>query len=202
MNIEHNSASNRTTAALKLEGALLSPRVWEQFTFVEQSPDVELTWNYSKAETETYNLKLHADSLELPGLLFSNVHLDLQRLVDPSRNSVVLNIKPGRIITNEKFLDNEYVSEILNASVGIKGQIFSSDKTFVNFSGSDWRNLTFTLDSYLTEAEQKNPLHLVLKGVTAQSRGVSSRLILSNKAQTYRFDLNSTADTPLIVKPL
>jgi hypothetical protein len=202
LNIEHNAEKDRTTAALKLEGSLLSPRVWEQFTFVEQSPEVELSWNYQKAETESYNLKLYADSLELPGVLFSNVHMDVQRLIDAAHSSVVLNIKPTRILTNEKFLDNEYVSEILNASVGIKGQIFSSDKTFVNFSGSDWRNLTFTLDSYLSEPETKNPLHMVLKGVAEQSKGVSSRLILSNKSQAFRFDLTSTNDSPLVVKPL
>jgi hypothetical protein len=202
LNIDHNSQKNRTTASLKLEGSLLSPRVWEQFTFVEQSPDVEVTWNYSKAETETYSLKLYADSLELPGVLFSNVHLDLQRLASDAHNNLVLNIKPGRMVTNEKFLENDYVSEILNGSVGIKGQLFTSDKTTVNFTGSDWQNLSFTVDSFLAEQDQKNSLHMILKGVTEQNRGVTSRLTLSNKNQNYKFDLTSTTDTPLVVKPL
>jgi len=69
-------------------------------------------------------------------------------------------------------------------------------------AGNDWRNLTFTLDSFLFESEQKNSLHVVLKGTTEQNKGVSSRLTLTNKNQNYKFDLTSTVETPLVIKPL
>lgn len=205
LNVDHNSDSGRTAANLKLKGALFNTRVWEQFTFVEQSPMVDVSWNYTRAESENYNLKLHADSLELPGVLFSNVQMDLQRMAGAAqggRPQLVMNIKPGRILTNEKFLENEYVTQVLTGSLGAKGQVFTSEKTTVNLAGSDWRNLTFTLDSFLTEAEQKNILHVVLKGTTEQNKGVSSRLTLTNKNQTYRFDMSSTVETPLVIKPL
>lgn len=204
LNVDHNLQFNKTSANLKLKGALFNSRVWEQFTFVEQSPLVDVSWVYNKTEGETHNLKLQAESFELPGVLFSNVQVDLQRQSDAStgRNNLVLSIKPGRLSTNDKFLENQYVAQILKESVGIKGQIFTSDKTVVNLNGSDWRNLSFSLDSYLNESFQKNSLHLVLKGTTEQNKGVTSRLVLSNKNQTFRFDMNSTVETPLVIKPL
>jgi len=204
LNIDHNSETNKTSANLKLKGALFNTRVWEQFTFVEQSPVVDVSWNYNKSDSETHSLKLHAESFALPGVQFSNVQLDMQRHSDPAsgRNNLVLVIKPARLSTNEQLLENDYVAQVLKGSVGLKGQTFTSEKTTVNLNGSDWRNLNFTLDSYLSESEQKNILHVVLKGSTEINRGVASKLTLTNKSQNFKFDMSSTVDTPLIIKPL
>lgn len=204
LNVNHNSQANKTNANLKLKGALFNSRVWEQFTFVEQSPVVDVSWVYNKSDTESHNLKLQAESFELPGVLFSKVQMDLQRQSDSisGRKNLVLNIKPGRLSTNERFLENEYVAQILNGSVGVRDQIFTSERTTVSLTGADWRNLSFTLDSYLSEANHKNILHLVLKGTTDQNKGVASRLVLSNKNQNFRFDMSSTVETPLVIKPL
>ncbi len=204
LTINHETLKNHTKANLKVTGPLFNKKVWEQFTFVEQSPVVDVTWNYNKAENEDYNLKIHADNLELPGILFGNLNIDLQQsasLAEKSKN-IIMNIRPAKVTTSDKFLENEYISQLLNQSVGVKGQLYTSDKMSIQLEGSSWKNLKFSMDTILNDITSKIPMHVQLKGSTIYRVGVESKLNLSVKGQTYKFEMNSAGSDPLVIQAL
>ncbi|MGZ3691908.1 MAG: hypothetical protein ACXVAX_10410, partial [Pseudobdellovibrio sp.] len=202
LSISHETSKNHTKANLKVTGPLFNRKVWEQFTFVEQSPVVDVTWNYNKAQTEDYNLKIHADNLELPGVLFTNLNMDLQQAgaVGEKNKVIAMSIRPAKVATNDKFLDNEYVASLLNQSIGIKGQLFTSDKFNIMLEGSSWKNMRFALDSTLNDVTTKTPLHVQLKGSSVYKVGVDGKLNLTTKGQTYKFEMSSAGSDPLVIQ--
>ena len=109
-------------------------------------------------------------------------------------------IKPAKILTNQKFFENAYVSTAIDASLGLSNQSFSSDKLVVNMNGYSWQNLNFNLDAHLLETQQKQPLHVSLKGSTHPSKGLDSKLLISFKNKDYRFNF-TTLNDELSLKP-
>ena len=202
LSASHNLSDSSTTANMKLTGLVLSKKVWEQFTFVEQSPKINLNWMFKRSDVETHDLKLSADSMELPGVLFSNLNVDIKQLIDSEieKSNLTVQIKPSKILTNQKLFDNSYVSTAVDASLGLSNQSFSSDKLVVNMNGYNWQNLNFNLDAYLQETQQKQALHVVLKGSTDRNKGLDSRLLISFKNKDYKFSFTSL-NNELSLKP-
>lgn len=202
LSASHNLADSSTAANMKLTGLVLNKKVWEQFTFVEQSPKMNLNWNFRRANFETHDLKLSADSIELPGVLFSNLNVDIRQLISPEleKSTLAVQIKPSKILTNQKLFDNSYVSTAIDSSLGLSNQSFSSEKIAINMNGYNWQNLSFNLDAHLLETQQKQPLHVVLKGSTDRNKGLDSRLLISFKNKDYRFNF-TTLNNELSLKP-
>lgn len=202
LSASHNLLDSSTSVNMKLTGLVLNKKVWEQFTFVEQSPKMNLNWIFKRGNVETHELKLNADSIELPGVLFSNLNVDIKQLIaaEVEKSSLTVQIKPTKILTNQKLFDNAYVSTAIDSSLGLGNQSFSSDKFIVNMSGYSWQNLKFNLDTHLLETQQKQPLHVSLKGSTDRNKGLDSRLLISFKNKDYRFNF-TTLNDELSLKP-
>jgi hypothetical protein len=202
LSASHNLNDSSTSAYMKLTGLVLNKKVWEQFTFVEQSPKLNLNWVFKRGQVETHDLKLNADSIELPGVLFSNLSVDIKQLVaaDLEKSNLAVQIKPLKILTNQKLFDNSYVNTAIDGSLGLSNQSFTSDKLSISMNGYNWQNLNFNLDAYLIETQQKQPLHVVLKGSTDRSKGLDSRLLISFKNKDYRFNF-TTLNNELSLKP-
>lgn len=198
----HNLADSSTAANMRLTGLVLNKKVWEQFTFVEQAPKMNLNWVFKRGNIETHELKLNADSIELPGVLFSNLNVDIKQLIasEVEKSNLAVQIKPAKILTNQKFFENTYVSTAIDASLGLSNQSFSSDKLLVNMNGYNWKNLNFNLEAHLLETQQKQPLHVSLKGSTSSSKGLDSKLLISFKNKDYRFNF-TTLNDELSLKP-
>ena len=163
---------------------------------------MNLNWSFKRANTETHDLKLSADSIELPGVLFSNLNVDIKQSISPEleKSTLAVQIKPSKILTNQKLFDNSYVSTAIDTSLGLSNQSFSSEKVAINMNGYNWQNLNFNLDAHLQETQQKQPLHVVLKGSTDRNKGLDSRLLISFKNKDYRFNF-TTLNNELSLKP-
>lgn len=201
----YNYENYRTQAQLKLSGKMFNDKIWEQFTYVEQSPQIDILWNYRKQKTETHSLKIAVESLALPGIELNKLNISLnQELADTgSGNSVMLSIRPARVIANQSFLDHPVVSQILNARYGFKLKALTSTRTNLTFSGRDWQNIGFQLEShFLSDLNLRSETHLTLKGVAEYGKGLMGRLTLQGQKQTARFELQSEPEGGIRVSPL
>jgi hypothetical protein len=196
LSASHNLLDSSSAVNMKLTGLVLNKKVWEQFTFVEQSPKMNLNWVFKRGNVETHELKLNADSIELPGVLFTNLNVDIKQLIasEVAKSNLTVQIKPAKILTNQKFFDNAYVNTAVNSSLGLSNQSFSSDNLIVNINGYSWQNLNFNLDAHLIETQLKQPLYVSLKGNTDRSKGLDSKLLISFKNKDYRFNFTTLND--------
>ena len=178
-------------AQLELSGVLLNRRVWDQFTYVEQAPRIDIKWNYQRAAHDEYSLKLSADKIELPGVVMSNIKMDIQQVIDGDNSQVVLNIRPVALTTNEKLYENEYVNQILSQSFNYTDKVFNGEKIAITMKGQDWHNLNFNAEAHLVnQSDRKSIVLLDWKGKTGISTGFQSRLNLSQKELKYKFQLD------------
>jgi hypothetical protein len=201
-NFRHNLADYSTTGIFKISGLGLSSKIWEQFTFVEQSPLVDFTWNYKKAAAEVHTVHLVADQIEIPGFIFENISLDLSQVNSQnSENSLLhVNVLPRKVLSTPRLLENEYVSRLVSESIRVKNPVFSSDKTTISLSGRDWRNMNFDLQSTLTDLETKTPTTVSFKGSTSVHTGLNSKITITQKSSTSIFDFLTTPDSRLVLK--
>lgn len=199
----HNTDNLNTSAQLKISGVTLNNKIWEQFTFVEQSPRIEVLWNYKKSAIETHNLKISADKILLPGVKLESLSIDISHLssVDRSSNQLNVNIKPLRLSTDSSFFENGVVSQILNPKNGFKLDTLNSSKTNMTLSGPNWKNINFNLESYfLSDVSSKSDTHLTLKGAVKYEAGLEAKLILQNRDSVANFDLSLDQDDKIVVK--
>lgn len=185
-------------AELELSGVLLNKRVWDQFTYVEQAPRIDIKWNYHRTSYDEYTLKLAANKIDLPGVSLSNIKMDLQQTIDGDRSHLALSIRPATLTTTERLYDNEYVSQIFNQSFGAADKVFSGEKVAITMKGQDWHNLNFTAEAHLVASgDRKTPLLLDWKGQAGTSTGFRSQLNVSQKDQKHKFELNLTDNQKL-----
>ncbi len=201
----YNTTTFITTAQMKLSGLMLDDKVWEQFTFVEQVPRIDVLWNYRKAGTELHTIKLLADRIALPGVMLEGLHVDITRLlaIDKVGNRLQVGIKPNRIVTDKSFLENEVIAEILNTKNGFKLESLVSQRTALSLSGTDWKNINFNLDShFLSEVSPKSETHLTLKGSVKYEVGLDGQINMQNRASTSKFELTRDETDKIVVKQL
>lgn len=185
-------------AELELSGVLLNRRVWDQFTYVEQAPRVDVKWSYHRASRDEYTLKLSANKIELPGVVMSNIKMDVQQVIDGEKSHVVLSIRPSGLTTNEKLYENIYVSQILGQSFNWTDKVFNGEKVAINMKGQDWHNLNFSAEAHLTQqTDRKTTVQIEWKGQAGTSSGFQSQLALSQKDQKHRFDIDLTDNQQL-----
>lgn len=205
LELKHNSDRQETTAQFKLSGAVLEPKVWEQFTYVEQSPRVDLIWNYKKSKYENHSVKLHLSKINLPGMLLDNLNVDLEQSIDPDEkeSSLKLSIKPGYLETDKTFLDNSVINQVLNLNKNFKVSHLTSTKTNLVFSGMDWKNVDFHLDSaFIPDKNLKAETFIDFKGTAKYRSGINSLLLIHNKLFSSKYELFTDAEDRIAVKPL
>ena len=200
----YNTSTFVTTAQLKLTDLMLDDKVWEQFTFVDQMPRIDVLWNYRKAGTESHTIKLLADKIALPGVMLEGLHVDIaQQLATDRSGSLQVSIKPNRITTDKSFLENDVIAEIFNTKNGFKLESLVSLRTALSLSGTDWKNLNFNLDShFLSEASAKSETHLTLRGSVKYEVGLDGHLVLQNRASALKFELTRDEADKIVVKQL
>lgn len=201
----HDLSKLSTTAQLKLDGSNMNAKVWEQFTFVEQSPKFSVLWNYKKVGKESHNIKINVDKIGLPGVRLDNLNIDINQVLGAGINDNSLNvvIKPSRLIANQVFLENKAVQQVLNASNGFKLPNLNSTKSTLQITGQDWKNVNFNLDSlFFSEANSKSETFLNLKGSVKYEVGLDARLVLQNRNRSIKFDLTSKPEEEIVVKSL
>ena len=201
----YNTNTFITTAQLKFSGLMLDDKVWEQFTFVEQAPRIDVLWNYRKAGTELHTIKLLADKIALPGVMLEGLHVDITHLLamDKVGNSLQVSIKPNKIVTDKSFLENEVIAEILNTRNGFKLESLVSQRTALSLSGTGWKDINFNLDShFLSEASPKSDTHLTLRGSVKYEIGLDGQINMQNRTSTSKFSLTRDETDKIVIKQL
>ena len=201
----YNTASFSSTAQLKLAGVTLNSKVWEQFTFVEQSPKIEILWNYKKSESELHTLKIAADKISLPGVFLENLTVDISQMVNAAnrQNNLQVLIKPAKLVTDSSFFENEIIGEVLNKKNGFKLDSLTSSRTSLVLTGTDWKNISFNLDShFLSEPNPKSDTYLTLKGSARYEEGLDARLVLQSRGQSLKFDMTRDESDKIVIKQL
>lgn len=201
----HNTSTFITTAQLKLSNLILDDKVWEQFTFVDQAPRVEVVWNYRKAGAETHTIKLVADKLLLPGVMLEGLQVDISQLlaIDKTGNSLQVNIKPNRITTDKSFLENDVIAEVLKPENGFKLDSLVSQRSTLSLSGTDWKDINFNLSSYfLSDVSPKSETHLMLRGSVKHEVGLDGHLTMQSRAATSKFELTRDEADNIVIKQL
>lgn len=199
----HNLKDYSTSAQFKVSGLALDKKIWEQFTFVEQTPLLDLNWNYKKNGTEIHSIHLFADNIEIPGFVFENLSVDMSQVVSPNPTSSLLhvNLHPQKVLSTSRLLENEYVNKLVAGSIRVNNRIFSSEKTNIVLSGQNWRNANFELQSVLTDIESKVPTTVLFRGKTNQHDGINSLISISQKGSVFNFDFLTTPDGRLVLNP-
>lgn len=193
------------SAQLKLKGAMLNNHIWEQFTFVEQSPSIQVLWSYKKNKTEIHNLKLSADQIFLPGIKMTGLNIDLiQSLTDNNdSNHLSVIIKPATLVADESFLQNTYISKILNPNTGFKLNTVNSNKTLINISGNDWKNISFDATStFLSDSTVKSDTLMNLKGTVKFHEGLKAHLSVIRKNAIFKYDISKSPDKDINIQAL
>ncbi len=200
----YNAADFTTTAQLKLSGVTLNSRVWEQFTFVDQSPHIDVLWNYKKTGEETHHIKISADKIALPGMKLDNLTVDLSQVLgEGGRNRLQVAIKPTRLITDKSFFENDVIGEVFTPENGFKLDSLSSSKTGLALWGTDWKNLSFSLDSqFMSDVSPKSDTRLTLRGTVKYEEGLDGRIVMQSRNLTTKFDLTRDSSDKIIVKQL
>lgn len=190
-------------AQLKMSGVTLNPNIWEQFTFVEQSPKIDFIWNYSKLKQEIHNIKIGVEELALPGVQLTNLNIDINQIFSEllHENKLNVNIKPNKIIGDQNFLNHKLVNQILIPKYGFKLSALNSIKTSLVINGRDWKNVEFILESYfLSDPALKADTHLSLKGDINAQKGLKAQLVLQNRKSNFKFDFYKNNDEEILIK--
>ncbi len=205
----YNMSSLNITAQLKLNGASLNNKIWEQVTFVEQSPKVDVLWNYKKNNHEAHNIKIYIDKIFLPNLSLIGLNVDINQIFSNQikgnslGNSLNVSIRPAQVTSDQEFLKNNIVRQVLNSKNGFKQNVVSSHKTSLTLSGSDWKNIDFNLDSYfLSEPSARANTHLSLKGSVKYQEGLSAMLLLTKRNFLLKFDLKKNPDDEIKIRSI
>lgn len=201
----YNTVSFTSNAQLKLSDVTLNSKVWEQFTFVEQSPRIDIVWNYRKAEQEVHSLKIVADKIALPGIHLENLNVDINHMFseDNTKNYIYATIRPAKLTTDAEFLKNDIISEVFNIKNGFKLTSLNSKLTNMVLTGPSWKNISFNLDShFLSDTSSKSDTHLSLKGSVNYEEGFDGRLVMQNRNFTSRFDLTRDEADKIVIKQL
>ncbi|MEQ1723580.1 MAG: hypothetical protein ABL930_10420, partial [Pseudobdellovibrio sp.] len=110
----HDLSASTTSAQLKVNATGINKKIWEQFTFVEQSPKFSILWNYRKASNETHTVNLHVDKIGLPGVKLDNLNIDINQVlaVNGEKSSLNVMIKPSRLFADKSFLEYKAVQKL------------------------------------------------------------------------------------------
>lgn len=184
MEILHNRHTLKTTGNLKLNSVLINPNVWEQFTYVEQSPRLDLTWSYKKDTNEQHEVRLHLDKLNMPGVELGQLNVDLTQVFSeqPQESHLSVAVKPTRIEAGADFFKNKTIDTVLNPNGNPRISRLSSNKTSLQLSGHDWRDIHFDMNSVFdTDVASRAGVRLNFKGQVRYQKGLSSILNLQNK---------------------
>lgn len=190
-------------AQLKMSDVKLNDKIWEQFTFVEQSPKIDVWWNYKKIKSEIHDIKIYVEEMLLPGINLSELNVDINQVFSDvaQENKLSVSIKPNRFFGDESFLNQELVSQVLNEDYGFKLSELKSVKTNLSLFGSDWKNVDFNLDSYFfSDSTQKTDTHLSLKGGIKFQQGLTAQLVLQNRKSNFKFEIIKNADDEFVVQ--
>jgi hypothetical protein len=199
----HDLSAFTTSAQLKVNAAGINNKIWEQFTFVEQSPRFSILWNYKKTGKETHAINLHVDKIGLPGVKLDDISIDINQVLalNGEKNSLNVMIKPSRLFADKSFLDNKVVQKIFNIENGFKLATITSNKSSLQITGSDWKNVNFNIDSYfLSEDKAKSDTHLSFKGSVKYEIGLEGKIILQSKTGNIKFDVMAVPDEEISVK--
>ncbi|MBY0553541.1 hypothetical protein K2P97_03365 [bacterium] len=201
----HDLNKLSTVAQLKLDGSSMNSKVWEQFTFVEQSPKFSILWNYKKSGNESHKINIFVDKIGLPGVRLDSLNIDINQTLGSNANDNSLNvfIKPNRLMASQTFLENKTVQQVFNPQNGFKMTMLNSYKSHLSITGKDWKNVSFNMDtSFLSDANSKSETYLNLKGSVKYEVGLEAHLVLQNKNSHLKFDLSSKPEEEIVVKSL
>lgn len=190
---------------LKVSDIKLNDRIWDQFTLVEQSPKLEVLWNYRKDNKETHDVAIQIDKVALPGLKLEKLKVDIHQIfsksIDENRLSVM--IKPEKLSADRNFLQQDAVKQVLNSKNGFKFDNLNSKRTSLSLFGTNWKNINFKLNSYfLSELSAKSDTHLIAEGTVKHEKGLMAELVLQNRKSVFKFNLLSNQDEKVIIKPV
>ena len=201
----YNVVNFDTLAQFKLSDIKLNHKIWEQFTFVEQSPRIDILWNFKKLNHETHNIKIYVEEMSLPGINLTGLNVDINQVFSniPQENKLNVVIKPNKFVGDHFFLNHEMVSQVISQKYGFNLNEFISNRTSMVLSGQDWKNVDFNLDSYyMGDSSLKTDTHLSLKGVTKYQKGLEAQLLLKNRKSSFKFELIRNANDEFIIQKI
>lgn len=201
----YNINTHEALAQLKLSSVSLNNQVWEQFTFVEQSPKMNLFWNYEKNKIESHDLKIFVDKMALPGVVLSALAIDIKQQLSEIKNLNSLNvrIKPSTMLLESDFLKNKYVNQVFGPINSLNSKSLTSSKSNLVLTGHDWKDIAFDLNSHLTfERNLRSDTVFNLKGSIGSKNGLSAQINIAKKNNQLKFEVKKLPDSDLLIKAL
>lgn len=205
LEIRHNTDSLATDGQFKISGAVLNAAVWEQFSFVEQTPVINLVWLYKKEKsTERHDVQLNFDKVSMPGIHFNKLSVDLvQTAAAEKKSQLSVSIRPVSFMTDQAIYENEVLRQLLPSDWQSSKIVLGSQKMNIRLSGENWREINFSLDAGLfVSGVARSEMRLDFRGRVSYNDGLSSVLNLQGRQLNRKFNLVSTADTGISVKEI
>ncbi|MEK6628463.1 MAG: hypothetical protein AABY53_07540 [Bdellovibrionota bacterium] len=200
---QYNVKSTALTADLKFSGVTLDEKIWKQFTFVEQSPKMEVSWNYIKNSQETHSLKIYSDKILLPGITMTGLNINIDQVLSNNKETESLHatIKPVRLTSDPSFIKNKIIKQILNIDNGFKLDVINSSKTNLVLSGSNWKNVNFELNSnFLSDVTSKSDTYLSFKGSVIYQNGMNAKIIMKSPNVLHKFNIMKNSDDEMLIR--
>lgn len=206
LELRHNTNTLATYGQFKITGAVLNAEVWEQFSYVEQTPRISLDWNYKKEKSiEQHDVQLDFDKVSMPGVHFDELSLNLRQVSQPEKNKAQLtvNIRPASFVTDESFYNHPIVAQLLPEEWLASKAVFGSQKLNILLTGDSWQELNFNLDAGLfVTGMGRNEVKLDFSGRMSYSQGLNSVLSLQGRQLKRQFNLYSTPESAISVKEI
>lgn len=194
----YNTSNSQASGIAKLSNVILNDQVWEQFTFVEQSPKIQLTWNYSKNLVENHNLNLEVESLLLPGVKLSDLTIDLKQSIDNDGklNKLMATIKPKILLVEKVILENEEAKKIFDNS---NYSTMQSRNAILKINGQSWLSIFFELNMDIL-AESTKSANFKFSGSINPKQGLVGRVTTSTRNKVNKFEIIKKPDEKLNIK--
>lgn len=195
-----NTTNSNYSGKARLSNVVLNEQVWEQFTFVEQTPKVQLVWDFSKNEIENHLLNLEVDNLQLPGLKLSNLVVEIKQNIDNGKKEDKLNvtIKPKNLVADKKMLENEFVNRIFDVTNSISMQ---SRNAVLKLNGQGWMHMNFEVEMDLISESSKNSNFKFLGSINPKL-GLLGKATVSSKNKINRFEVAKRPEDKIQIKDL
>lgn len=200
VNAKMNAVNSQYSGSAKLSNVILNEQVWEQFTFVEQTPKIQLQWNFSKNEIENHHLNLEVDNIQLPGLKLSNLLIDIRQSIDVSKklDKLSVAIKPKTLLAEKKILENEFVSRMFDVT---NLSSMQSKNALFKVNGQSWMNMNFEVEMDLTSEAVKNS-NFKFFGSVSPKLGLLGKATVSNKNKVNRYEITKRPEEKIQIKDL
>lgn len=216
---EYQKPLKKLQLKLNLEGQILSEKVLEHITQINQKSNIKINWVFSKTNEERHQMKMTLDHLKFPGLEFDNVNVDYLQLKDDQTKSLGISIKSEKSKVTVADILSPLKQDIFSETTGLTEKAYFTFKNQMNFQGIDWKNLNFDLDllifpfkeiqntndiktnenSSSTVAENKPIDHLKIKGEWKPQNFLQGQLILQNSIRSLKYLLQKNEKDEVIL---